>query len=38
MAKAYPPDEYAWRVFRVSILGVLAWIVVAFGFVILRNP
>ena len=34
MAKAYPPDEYATRLFLISMAGVGAWIAVVFLFII----
>jgi hypothetical protein len=38
VAKTHTPDVYAWRVFGYTLAGVVAWIVVAFLFVILRHP
>lgn len=37
MAKAYKPEEYVARVFVWSMVGVAAWIVAAFLFVILAD-
>lgn len=34
MAKAFPPDELAWRTFSISIAGVLAFIAAVFIFVL----
>jgi hypothetical protein len=38
VGKSFPPDELAWRTFVISMVGVVAWIVAAFVFIILRNP
>jgi hypothetical protein len=37
MGKAYSPDELSWRVFILSVVGILAWIAAAFYFVILKQ-
>lgn len=37
MAKAHSPDELSWRVFRWTLLGILAWIATSFAFVILAE-
>ena len=37
MAKDYKADEYATRVFLVSMAVIAAWIVAAFSFVILAD-
>ena len=34
MAKAYPPDELAWRAFLISIVGVICFIAAVFLFVL----
>ena len=34
MAKAYPPEEYATRLFLITMAGVGAWIAVVFLFVL----
>jgi len=34
MAKAFPPDELAWRTFTISVAGILAFIAAVFIFVI----
>lgn len=34
----FPPQVLAGRVFAISIAGIVAWIVAAFAFVILRHP
>lgn len=34
MAKAFPPEELAWRTFSISMAGVLAFIASVFIFVI----
>jgi hypothetical protein len=34
MGKAYPPDELAWRTFVVSMVGVIAWILTVFVFIL----
>jgi len=34
MAKAYPPDEYAARLFLITMAGVGAWIAVVFLFIL----
>lgn len=36
MAKLHPPDKLASNIFLLSMGGVVAWIVAAFLFVILR--
>lgn len=35
MAKAHPPDKLASNIFKLSIVGIIAWIAAAFAFVIL---
>jgi hypothetical protein len=37
MAKAYTAEELSWRVFAISVAGVLAWVACAFYFVILKQ-
>jgi uncharacterized membrane protein len=37
MAKEYPPDEMAFRLFAISVVGILAWVGAAFYFVILKQ-
>ena len=37
MAKTYTAEQLAWRVFSVSMLGVVAWVAAAFYFVILAE-
>ncbi len=37
MAKEYPPDEMAFRLFAMSAAGILVWVAAAFYFVILRQ-
>jgi hypothetical protein len=37
MAKEFPPDEMAFRLFAMSTAGILAWVAAAFYFVILRQ-
>ncbi len=37
MAKEYKPDEWATRIFLMSMAGIAAWIVASFFFVILAN-
>ena len=37
MAKAYPPEELAKRVFVITVVGILAWVAAAFYFVILKQ-
>jgi hypothetical protein len=37
MAKEYKPDEWATRIFVMSMAAIAAWIVAAFSFVILAN-
>jgi hypothetical protein len=37
MAKEYPPDEMAFRLFAMSAAGILAWVAAAFYFVILKQ-
>jgi hypothetical protein len=34
MAKAFPPDELAWRTFSISIASILAFIASVFIFVL----
>jgi hypothetical protein len=34
MAKAYPPEEYATRLFLITMAGVGTWIAVVFLFII----
>jgi uncharacterized membrane protein len=38
MAKTYTSEQLAWRVFSVSMIGVVAWVAASFFFVILRQP
>ena len=38
MAKTYTSEQLAWRVFSVSMVGVVAWIAASFYFVILVEP
>lgn len=37
MAKEYPPDEMAFRLFAMTAAGILAWVAAAFYFVILKQ-
>ncbi len=37
MAKAYSPEDLAWRAFWITLAGVAAWIVASFVFVILQR-
>jgi len=37
VSKEYAPQVLAWRVFALSMLGIVAWIVAAFHFVILAH-
>lgn len=37
MAKEYPPDVLAFRLFAISVAGILAWVAAAFYFVILKQ-
>lgn len=34
MAKAYPPDDLAARVFWITMVGVIAWILAVFLFIL----
>jgi hypothetical protein len=36
--KAYSAEEFAWRIFWISMLGIAAWIIASFTFVISHNP
>ena len=38
MSKSYSASELANRVFLISIGAIVAWIVAAFAFVILKHP
>ena len=38
MSKEYAPDKFAGIVFRISIAGIVAWIVASFFFVIRMHP
>ena len=37
MAKEFPPDVLAFRLFAMSAVGILAWVAAAFYFVILKQ-
>ena len=37
-AKDYLPQDFAWRVFGLSMAGIVAWIIASFFFVITRHP
>jgi hypothetical protein len=37
MAKEYPPDVMAFRLFAMSAAGILCWVAAAFYFVILKQ-
>ena len=37
MSKEYAPQVLAWRVFALSMLGIVGWIIAAFYFVILAQ-
>jgi hypothetical protein len=37
MAKEYPPDEMAFRLFAMTTAGILVWVAAAFYFVILKQ-
>ena len=37
MAKAYKPEEYATRIFVISMIVIAAWILASFSFVILPD-
>ncbi len=37
MAKEFPPDVMAFRLFAISAAGILCWVAAAFYFVILKQ-
>jgi hypothetical protein len=37
-AKDYLPQDFAWGVFGLSMLGIVAWILASFFFVITAHP
>jgi len=37
-AKDYTPQDFAWRVFGISMLAIVAWIIASFWLVITVHP